>query len=95
MVELRCAEPDAEGTLRRGSRGLYCPSLSGRLEKRGVQISALGLGGRHLGSAKDEKIAIDIVHRALDGGSTFYDNAWEYYHGKNGVLARPGPQRPA
>jgi aryl-alcohol dehydrogenase-like predicted oxidoreductase len=52
------------------------------LAKTGVQISALGLGGHHLGSAKDEKIAIDIVHRALDGGSTFYDNAWEYYRGK-------------
>ena len=34
--------------------------------KTGVQISALGLGGHHLGVAKDEKTAIDIVHRALD-----------------------------
>jgi aryl-alcohol dehydrogenase-like predicted oxidoreductase len=29
--------------------------------KTGVQISALGLGGHHLG-AKDEKTAIEIVH---------------------------------
>jgi len=50
--------------------------------KTGVQISALGLGGHHLGGAKDEKTAIDIVHRALDGGITFYDNSWEYYRGK-------------
>src|SRR5271157_3357799 len=50
--------------------------------KTGVQISALGLGGHHLGAAKDERTAIDIVHRALDGGITFYDNAWEYYRGK-------------
>jgi uncharacterized protein len=50
--------------------------------KTGVQISALGLGGHHLGVAKDEKTAIDIVHRALDGGITFYDNAWEYCRGK-------------
>src|SRR5271168_4563040 len=50
--------------------------------KTGVQISALGLGGHHLGGAKDEKTAIEIVHRALDGGITFYDNAWEYYRGK-------------
>ena len=50
--------------------------------KTGVQISALGLGGHHLGVAKDEKTAIDIVYRALDGGITFYDNAWEYCRGK-------------
>src|SRR3981189_303082 len=50
--------------------------------KTGVQISALGLGGHHLGGAKDEITAIEIVHRALDGGITFYDNAWEYYRGK-------------
>ena len=29
--------------------------------KTGVQISALGLGGHHLGAAKDEKTAIEIV----------------------------------
>src|SRR5277367_3528881 len=50
--------------------------------KTGVKISALGLGGHHLGGAKDEKSAIEIVRRALDGGITFYDNAWEYYRGK-------------
>src|SRR5271154_2565972 len=50
--------------------------------KTGVKISALGLGGHYLGGAKDEKSAIEIVHRALDGGITFYDNAWEYYRGK-------------
>ena len=50
--------------------------------KTGVKVSALGLGGHHLGGAKDEKTAVEIVHRALDGGITFYDNAWEYYRGK-------------
>jgi hypothetical protein len=29
--------------------------------KRGVKISAPGLGGHHLGGAKDEKTAIEIV----------------------------------
>jgi uncharacterized protein len=63
--------------------------------KTGVQVSALGLGGHHLGGAKDEKTAIDIVHRAFDGGITFYDNAWEYYRGKTeswlglGLKGRP------
>lgn len=51
--------------------------------KTGVQISALGLGGHHLGAAKDEKTAVEIVHRAVDGGITFYDNCWEYNRGKS------------
>jgi uncharacterized protein len=49
----------------------------------GVKISALGLGGHHLGAAKDEATAVEIVHRALDGGVTFYDCCWEYNRGKS------------
>ena len=37
-----------------------------------VQISALGSGGHHIGVAKNEKIAVELVHEALDGGITFY-----------------------
>src|SRR3984885_11235439 len=51
--------------------------------KTDVKISALGLGGHHLGAAKDEVTAVEIVHRALDGGITFYDCCWEYNRGKS------------
>ncbi len=51
--------------------------------KTDVQISALGLGGHHLGAAKDEATAVEIVHRAMDGGVTFYDCCWEYHRGKS------------
>jgi len=54
-----------------------------RFGKTDVQISALGLGGHHLGSAKDERTAVEIVHRALDGGVTFFDCCWEYNQGKS------------
>ena len=54
-----------------------------RFGKTDVQISALGLGGHHLGAAEDEKTAVEIVHRALDGGITFFDNCWEYNRGKS------------
>jgi len=47
-----------------------------------VKISALGLGGHHLGDAPDEKTAIQIVQEAVDGGITFFDNCWEYRRGK-------------
>jgi aryl-alcohol dehydrogenase-like predicted oxidoreductase len=49
----------------------------------GVQISALGLGGHHLGDAADEPTAIQIVHEAVEGGITFFDNCWEYNRGKS------------
>ena len=51
--------------------------------KTGVQISALGLGGHHLGAAQDEPTAVEIVHRATDGGVTFFDCCWEYNEGKS------------
>lgn len=56
-----------------------------RFGKTDVQISALGLGGHHLGQASSEKTAIEIVHRALDAGVTFYDCCWEYNRGKSEV----------
>ena len=49
----------------------------------GDKISALGLGGHHLGDAKDEATAIQICHEAVDGGITFFDNCWEYNRGKS------------
>lgn len=51
--------------------------------KTGIQISALGFGGHHLGQAKDQKTAIELVHGAIDGGVTFFDNCWEYNRGKS------------
>ncbi len=51
--------------------------------KTEVKLSALALGGHHLGSAKDETTAIEIVHRAVDGGITFFDCCWEYNRGKS------------
>jgi aryl-alcohol dehydrogenase-like predicted oxidoreductase len=51
--------------------------------KSDTQISALGLGGHHLGDAKDEETASRIVAEAIDGGITFFDNCWEYNRGKS------------
>ena len=48
-----------------------------------VQISALGFGGHHLGDAQDQPTAARIVHEAIDGGVTFFDNCWEYHNGKS------------
>jgi aryl-alcohol dehydrogenase-like predicted oxidoreductase len=46
-------------------------------------VSAIGLGGYHLGTVASEKDATRIVHEAVDAGITFMDNAWEYHEGKS------------
>jgi aryl-alcohol dehydrogenase-like predicted oxidoreductase len=51
------------------------------LGKTGAQVSAMGLGGYHLGSAETDQAAIEIVAKALDHGVTFFDNCWEYHDG--------------
>jgi aryl-alcohol dehydrogenase-like predicted oxidoreductase len=51
------------------------------LGKTGANVSILGLGGYHLGSAKNQNEASEIVSRALDAGVNFFDNAWEYHDG--------------
>src|ERR1700691_2271388 len=45
----------------------------------GLQVSALGLGGYHLGSAETDQAANEIVARAIDHGVNFFDNAWGYH----------------
>ena len=51
------------------------------LGRTGVQVSALGIGGYHLGSATTDQAANEIVAKALDHGIDFFDNAWEYHDG--------------
>jgi uncharacterized protein len=55
-----------------------------------AKISALGFGGHHLGEAPDAKTALEIVHQAVDGGITFFDNCWEYRRGKTEVWMGAG-----
>jgi aryl-alcohol dehydrogenase-like predicted oxidoreductase len=48
-------------------------------------VSALGLGGYHVGAVGTEREAIRLIHAAIDGGVTFLDNAWEYHQGKSDI----------
>jgi aryl-alcohol dehydrogenase-like predicted oxidoreductase len=59
---------------------------SGQIPKRalgrtGVEVSILGVGGYHLGSAEGQDEAKRIVDEAIDAGINFFDNAWEYHQG--------------
>jgi diketogulonate reductase-like aldo/keto reductase len=56
------------------------------LGRTGVEVSALALGGSHLGLAPSEREGIRIVHEAIDAGIDFMDNAWEYHEGRSEEL---------
>jgi aryl-alcohol dehydrogenase-like predicted oxidoreductase len=54
------------------------------LGRTGVQVSAVGLGGYHLGSPQlTSAAAVRLVRTALDGGLTFMDNSWDYREGES------------
>jgi len=56
-----------------------------RLGRTGELVSAIGIGGSHLGDAANEQAAIEIVRRAVDRGVTFMDNCWDYNDGRSEV----------
>ncbi len=64
------------------------------LGKTGETVSAIGLGGYHLGFPPDPAIAIQIVRGAIDRGVTFMDNCWDYHLGESerrmGIALRDG-----
>jgi len=50
------------------------------------QVSAIGLGGWHLGLKKvDEQLSIRIVREATDRGVNFMDNCWDYNDGASEI----------
>lgn len=60
-----------------------------KLGRTGAQVSAIGVGGHHLGDFSSVDNAIGMIHEAIDAGVTFFDNAWEYYNGKTeNILGR-------
>ena len=52
-----------------------------RLGRTGEMVSAIGVGGYHLGRQADEQETIRIVRTAVDNGVNFLDNCWDYNGG--------------
>jgi uncharacterized protein len=69
----------AAGLAAQGQSGAEVPKRP--LGHTGLHVSALGIGGYHLGSASSDSEATQIVNEALDAGVNFFDNAWEYHQG--------------
>jgi predicted aldo/keto reductase-like oxidoreductase len=56
------------------------------LGRTGQRVSILALGGWHIGSIKDDAESVRLMHRAMDEGITFFDNAWDYHDGRSEEL---------
>ncbi len=68
------------------------------LGRTGEKVSAIGIGGWHIGLPKvDEKLGIRIVREAIDRGINFMDNCWDYNEGlselRMGKALRDGYRR--
>jgi aryl-alcohol dehydrogenase-like predicted oxidoreductase len=54
------------------------------LGRTGERVSAIGLGGWHLGfKHMTDDVAVRIVRSAIDRGITFLDNSWDYNEGRS------------
>ena len=49
----------------------------------GEMVTIIGVGGWHIGRFEEEKVAMDVISRALDLGVNFIDSAWDYYDGRS------------
>ena len=55
------------------------------LGRTGEKVSAIGLGGFHIGARISEDESIRIMRYAIDNGITFMDNCWDYNEGASEI----------
>lgn len=56
-----------------------------QLGTTGEMVSAIGLGGFHIGKQADPAESISLIRKAIDSGITFMDNCWDYNNGTSEV----------
>ena len=79
---------NATGEQRAGARGRDPDEGSKDMPYRmlgrtGEKVSAIGLGGHHIGRPQDAREGIRIIRSAIDRGITFMDNCWDYHDGES------------
>ncbi|RRA49099.1 aldo/keto reductase [Acidipila sp. EB88] len=52
-----------------------------QLGTTGELVSAIGMGGYHLGKQDDPAESIRLVHAGIERGISFFDNCWDYNDG--------------
>jgi predicted aldo/keto reductase-like oxidoreductase len=56
------------------------------LGRTGERVSAIGMGGFHIGQPKlSDDDSIKLIRTAIDGGINFMDNSWDYNKGQSEV----------
>ncbi|HZY72259.1 MAG TPA: aldo/keto reductase [Edaphobacter sp.] len=55
------------------------------LGKTGERVSAIGLGGYHIGIQPEVDESVRLIRQAIDHGITFMDNCWDYNSGNSEV----------
>jgi len=58
--------------------------------KTGETVSAIGLGGAHIGQTASDELAIRITRSAIDRGINFMDNCWDYNDGNGQAEIKMG-----
>ncbi|XZN90287.1 MAG: aldo/keto reductase [Microcoleus sp.] len=53
------------------------------LGRTGERVSAIGLGGHHIGRLREEQDSIKLIRSAIDRGINFMDNSWDYHNGRS------------
>jgi predicted aldo/keto reductase-like oxidoreductase len=71
----------ATGTRQEGSSMIYRT-----LGKTGERVSAIGMGGFHIGQPKlSDDESLKLIRAAIDGGINFMDNSWDYNKGQSEI----------
>src|SRR5450631_4273190 len=61
-------------------------AMQRELGRTGERVSAIGLGGFHIGAPKlSDDDSMRIIRSAVDGGITFMDNSWDYNQGQSEI----------
>jgi predicted aldo/keto reductase-like oxidoreductase len=56
------------------------------LGSTGEKVSAIGIGGWHIGlNSVDEPLSLRIIRTAIDRGINFMDNCWDYNEGRSEI----------
>jgi aryl-alcohol dehydrogenase-like predicted oxidoreductase len=62
------------------------PMIYRALGKTGERVSAIGMGGFHIGQPKlSDDESLRLIRAAIDGGINFMDNSWDYNKGQSEV----------
>ena len=73
----RAQSPSSSATTRPEAPGMIYRTLG----TTGERVSAIGLGGHHIGRQADPQESIRLIRQSIDRGITFLDNCWDYNDG--------------